>query len=143
MSALTKNHTQVDKMKRLLPIAVAALLAQTAAAETVTYHCKMTKQDAHGWIAPEYAFRIDPAASSAMAATSYQDWAKAKFKDRGAKGYRIIWNLDQKMVAGGNVRVRYQANLKTTDNTVAVRMAFVQGNFANKPFGVGTCSTVK
>ncbi|UUV04936.1 MULTISPECIES: hypothetical protein [Ruegeria] len=143
MSAYIRNHSQPDKMKRLFLIVAAAVLAQTAAAETVTYHCKMTKQDAHGWIAPEYAFQIDPAATSAMAATSYQDWAKAKFKNRGAKGYRIIWNLDQKMAAGGNVRVRYQANLKPSDNTVAVRMAFVQGNFANKPFGVGTCSTVK
>ncbi|WP_299894275.1 hypothetical protein [uncultured Ruegeria sp.] len=143
MSVYIKNHGQPDKMKRLFLIVTAAVLAQTATAETVTYHCKMTKQDAHGWIAPEYAFRIDPATASAMAATSYQDWAKAKFKDRGAKGYRVIWNLDQKMVAGGNARVRYQANLKPSDNTVAVRMAFVQGNFANKPFGVGTCSTVK
>ncbi len=78
-----------------------------------------------------------------MAANSHQDWAKAKLKDRGAKGYRVIWNLDQKMAAGGNVRVRYQANLKTSDNTVTVRMAFLQGNFANKPYGAGTCSVGK
>ena len=103
----------------------------------------MTKQDAHGWIAPEYGFQIDLSAASAMAASSHQDWVKAKFKDRGANRYRIVWNLDQKMVAGGNARVRYQANLNTSDNTVAVRMAFVRGNFANKPYGVGTCSKVK
>ena len=130
-------------MKRYLLTIAALAFSQTATAETVTYVCKMTKQDAHGWIAPEYGFQIDTDQASALAASSHHEWAKAKFKDRGAKGYRIVWNLDQKMVAGGNVRVRYQANLKTSDNTVAVRMAFVQGNFANKPFGVGTCSTVK
>lgn len=44
------------------------------------------------------------------------------------------------MAAGGNVRVRSQANLKTSDKSVTVRMAFLQGNFANKPSGVGICS---
>lgn len=129
-------------MKLILFLA-AAVLAQTAAAETTAYHCKMTKQDAHGWIAPEYGFQIDLSAASAMAASSHQDWVKAKFKNRGANKYRIVWNLDRKMVAGGNARVRYQANLNTSDNTVAVRMAFLRGNFANKPYGVGTCSKVK
>ncbi len=44
------------------------------------------------------------------------------------------------MAAGGNVRVRYQANQDPTDNTIKVRMAFLQGNFLNKPYGVGTCA---
>ncbi|NOD62914.1 MULTISPECIES: hypothetical protein [unclassified Ruegeria] len=127
-------------MKRFLLTIAALAFAQTAAAETVTYVCKMTKQDAHGWIAPEYGFKIDTAQASAQAASSYQEWEAAQFKDRGAKGYRVVWNLDQTMAAGGNVRVRYQANLKPSDKSVTVRMAFLHGNFANKPFGVGTCS---
>ncbi|MEO1110253.1 MAG: hypothetical protein AAFX90_20265 [Pseudomonadota bacterium] len=127
-----------------LTIALFTLIGtQVAATESINYVCKMTKQDSHGWIASEYSFRIDPAATSAMAASSYQDWAEAKFKNRGSKGYRLVWNIDETMAAGGNVRVRYQANLNPSDNSVKVRMAFLQGNFANKPYGIGTCSLNK
>ncbi len=127
-------------MKHLTFALFAFIGTQVAAAESINYVCKMTKQDSHGWIAPEYAFRIDPDATSAMAASSYQDWAKAQFKNRGSKGYRLVWNLDETMAAGGNVRVRHQANLDPSDNSVKVRMAFLHGNFANKPYGVGSCS---
>lgn len=139
LKLLIRNQDQVDIMKKLFLTIAAVMIAQTAAAETVAYRCKMTKQDAHGWISPEYAFQIDPATASARAASTHQDWEQAKFKNRGAKGYRMSWNVDARMSAGGNVRVRYQANLNPSDNTVKVRMSFLQGNFLNKPYGVGTC----
>ncbi len=141
IAVLTSSKLEkMEQMRSIVLAILAAFFAQSSFAETVTYNCKMTKQDAHGWIAPGYVFRIDPKASAVMAASSYQDWTQARFKDRGNRGYRLIWNIDESMSAGGNVRVRYQANLKPSDNTVTVRMAFLQGNFANKPYGVGACS---
>jgi hypothetical protein len=127
-------------MKYLTLAFITTFFAQGALAETVNYSCTMTKQDSHGWIAKEYAFQIDEAAKTAKAASSFQDWAEARFKNRGSKGYRLSWNLTERMAAGGDMRVRYQANLKTSDNTVTVRMAFVHADFANKPFGSGVCT---
>ncbi|NVO55701.1 hypothetical protein HW561_07860 [Rhodobacteraceae bacterium B1Z28] len=130
-------------MKYLSTIALAAFFANGAIAETVTYNCKMTKQDSHGWIAKEYAFQVDADTGKAKATSSFQDWTDGKLKNRGAKGYRIIWSRTERMSAGGDARVRYQANLNPDKNTVAVRMAFVHGSFTNKPSGVGMCHAAK
>ena len=98
----------------------------------------MTKQDSHGWIARDYAFQVDADAGSALVADR-SDWMSTKFKNRGSKGYRINWTRTARATAGGNLRVRYQANLNPNDNSVKVRMAFVTVNALNKPYGVGSC----
>lgn len=113
--------------------------AHAAAAESVTYVCDMTKLDGHGWIAPEYMFQVDAATGSAMAASNHNDWTNANFKNRGSKGYRMNWSLTLPASAGGNLRVRYQANLDPKKNSVKVRMAFVSTNASNKPYGTGIC----
>ncbi|KIC44005.1 MAG: hypothetical protein AB3N07_07310 [Ruegeria sp.] len=113
--------------------------AHAAAAESVTYACDITKLDGHGWIAPEYFFQVDVATGSAKVASNHHDWTNARFKNRGTKGYRMNWNLTLPASAGGNLRVRYQANLDPTDNSVKLRMAFVTTNASNKPYGTGTC----
>ncbi|WP_299982528.1 hypothetical protein [uncultured Ruegeria sp.] len=125
------------------PLFAGVLTIQAAAAETVTYNCMMTKQDGHGWIAPEYAFQIDSASGASEAASSYHDWAEAKLKDRGAKGYRILWNITAPLLDGTKQRVKYQANLNAQNDTVKVRMSWANANYTNKPFGVGTCSKVQ
>ncbi|WP_120633183.1 hypothetical protein [Ruegeria sp. EL01] len=102
----------------------------------------MTKQDSRGWIAPEYAFRVDAENKAAQVAIN-PEWLATRFKDRGAKGYRLSWNRTMTASAGGNLRVRYQANLNPTKNSVTVRMAFVSTNASNKPYGVGTCRVEK
>ncbi|KIC42273.1 hypothetical protein RA27_02500 [Ruegeria sp. ANG-R] len=129
-------------MKRPFLTIAAVLFAQTATAENVTYLCKMTKQDSHGWIAPEYAFQVDPESGKAKAADS-PEWMDASFKNRGSKGYRLVWRRNARLSAGGNARVRYQANLNPADNAVRISMAFANMNAANKPYGVGTCQVQK
>lgn len=114
------------------------VIAQPVFADTTSYLCTMTKRDAHGWIAPQYAFRIDPDGGTAMVADK-PEWIATRFKNRGSSGYRISWNLTKRASAGGNLRVRYQANLNPADSTIKVRMAFVSIDAANKPYGVGTC----
>ncbi len=111
-------------------------------ADTTVYLCRMTKQDSHGWIAPEYAFQIDPDSGTAKVADR-PEWVETRFKNRGAKGYRLSWNRTAPTVEGPNLRVRYQANLDPSDNSVKVRMAFVSVNAANRPYGVGTCAIEK
>ncbi|SDW25154.1 hypothetical protein SAMN05444358_101322 [Ruegeria halocynthiae] len=133
-----KNHDKLDKMKRFLLTIAAAFFAQTAAAENITYVCKMTKQDSHGWIAPEYAFKVDPESDSAKVADR-PEWIETRFKNRGSKGYRMVWHKNARLSAGGNARVRYQAYLNPKGNVVKVRMSFANMNAANKPHGVGTC----
>ncbi|WP_058280664.1 hypothetical protein [Ruegeria denitrificans] len=64
-----------------------------------------------------------------------QDKKGQPWLDRSASAYRIIWNRTERMAAGGNVRVRYQANWNPNQNTIDIRMAFVHGNFSNKPKG--------
>lgn len=118
---------------------VCLLIATSAAAETVNYICNMTKQDSHGWIPKEYAFRIDAAAGRAHAASSYQDWAEARFKDRGSKGYRLSWNLTERTSQGHNQRVRYQADLNKENNALSVTMTFLHTQVSNKPRGSGSC----
>lgn len=125
-------------MKRLLLASIATVFAQSAFAESVTYNCKMTKLDSHGWIAPQYVFRVDAENGTAQLADN-PEWIGTQFKDRGGKGYRMIWKRSARASAGGNLTVRYQANLNPADNSVKVRMAFVSVNAANKPYGVGTC----
>lgn len=136
MSGIKFND--VEKMKYLTLAFLAAVTASGAAAAPVTYNCKMTKQDSHGWIAPEYAFQIDSESGTAKVADR-PEWIGTSFKNRGKKGYRISWYRTARASAGGNVRVRYQANLNPSDNVVKVRMAFVTVSAANKPYGVGTC----
>ncbi|MEX0308191.1 MAG: hypothetical protein AB3N12_12480 [Ruegeria sp.] len=128
-------------MKRLFLTIAAILFAQTATAENITYLCKMTKQDSHGWIAPEYAFQVDREGGTAKVAVR-PEWMDASFKDRGSKGYRLVWRRNARASAGGNVRVRYQANLNPNDNIVKIRMAFANVGAVNKPYGVGTCQVV-
>ncbi len=129
-------------MKHLTLAFLTLFVAQSASAATATYLCKMTKLDGHGWIAPEYAFQVDADKKTAMVADS-PDWVEARLKNRGAKGYRMTWSVTRQASAGGNLRVRYQANLNPADNSVKVRMAFVSVNASNKPYGVGTCSLEK
>jgi hypothetical protein len=129
-------------MKRLILAGVATLFASAALAETITYNCKMTKRDEGGWVAPEYFFRIDAENGTASIADN-PEWIGVKFKDRGNKGYRLVWNRMARATAGGNLSVRYQANLNPADNSVKVRMAFINVNAANKPYGVGTCTAQK
>ncbi len=119
---------------------VGMMTAQTAFAETVTYKCTMTKQDKHGWIAPEYAFRVDSASAQAQAESSQHDWTEAQLKNRGAKGYRIFWNITAPLSDGTKQRVKYQANLDAKNKTVKVRMSWAHANYSNKPYGVGTCN---
>lgn len=126
-------------MKHLTFALLTLFGAHAASAETVTYACDMTKLDSHGWIAPEYIFQVDTASASAKTSSNFNDWTDASFKNRGSKGYRLNWNLTLPASAGGNLRVRYQANLNPTDNSVRVRMAFVSTNASNKPYGTGTC----
>ncbi|WP_299076278.1 hypothetical protein [uncultured Ruegeria sp.] len=125
-------------MKYLTLAFITTFFAQGALAETVNYSCTMTKRDSHGWIAKEYAFRVDAENKAALVADN-PEWLATRFKDRGAKGYRLSWNRTMTASAGGNLRVRYQANLNPTKKSVTVRMAFVSTNASNKPYGTGTC----
>ncbi|WP_170359105.1 hypothetical protein [Ruegeria arenilitoris] len=126
-------------MKYLSIVALAAFFAHGAMAETVTYNCKMTKQDSHGWIARSYAIQVDAEDGWAKVA-SRPEWIDTKYKSRGNKGVRMVWTETRRASAGGNLRVKYQANLNPADNSLKVRMSFVSTNAANKPYGLGTCS---
>ncbi len=114
------------------------LAALAASASPITYACKMTKVDGRGWIAPAYLFQVDSEQGTAQVVDK-PEWIDTRFKNRGSKGYRMSWNLTSKTSQGPNVRVRYQANLDPQDNSVKVRMAFVNVNAANKPYGTGSC----
>ena len=117
-----------------------SLAAQAASASPVNYVCKMTQVDGRGWIAPVYLFQVDSEKGTAQVVDK-PEWIDARFKNRGAKGYRMSWNLTSKTTEGPNVRVRYQANLDPKDNSIKVRMAFANVGAANKPYGTGKCET--
>ncbi len=133
------NQQKLEQMKRLVLATVATFFASTTLAETITYNCKMTQRDDFGWIAPGYVFRVDAENGTALIADN-PEWIGVKFKNRGKKGYRMVWNRMARASAGGNLSVRYQANLNPADNSLKVRMAFINVNAANKPYGLGTCS---
>ncbi len=78
-----------------------------------------------------------------MAASNNHDWTNAQLKDRGAKGYRVFWNITAPLSDGTQQRVKYQANLNPQQETVKVRMSWAHANYTNKPYGVGTCAVVK
>ncbi|WP_170338474.1 hypothetical protein [Ruegeria arenilitoris] len=127
---------------RLILFLAAVLTAQAAAASPTAYKCTITKKDSHGWVAPEYAFQIDPEAGTAQAASNYHDWTNAQLRDRGAKGYRMIWNVTLKSTEGQAIRMRYQAN-SATDGGLKVSGSFVNVGASNKPYGTGRCEVVK
>lgn len=137
------ESTKIGTNEKICSCNCRCFFAKTAFAETITYNCKMTKRYSYGWVADEYAFRVDMNNKSAMAASTHHDWMETRFRDRGAKGYRMSWNVSQLATGAGNIRARYQANLNPKDNSVSVRVAFVTIDAANSPYGVGKCSVAE
>jgi len=126
-------------MKSLVLACAALFFAQSALADTVEYKCEITKTDSHGWIAPEYYFQIDTDARTAQALSRHHDWTRSKLKMRSDGEYRLLWNVTLRERNGQNLRMKYQANLDTSANTVRVRASFAHVSASNKPFGSGVC----
>ena len=128
-------------MKRLFGIIIAVFAAQTAAAEDLTYHCKVKGRE--GWIAPEYYFRIDPEANKAKVVSNYHDWMDANLNTRRNDIYQMSWKVTLPSSDGQAVRMRYQANLDQAKNKIKVRGSFGNVSASNKPYGTGNCALVK
>lgn len=119
----------------------AVFAAQSAAAEELTYHCKVKGRD--GWIAPEYYFRLDPDAGKAQVVNRYHDWTDADLKSRKNTTYQLTWRVALPSSQGQAIRMRYQANLDQSKNTIKVRGTFGNVSASNKPYGTGNCVVVK
>ncbi|MDA7963337.1 hypothetical protein [Ruegeria sp.] len=127
-----------------MKISIATLIAgiigiQAAAASTATYECKITKESGLGWVPPDYSFQINTAGRDAKVHSNYHDWTDAKYKLRNDGEYRILWNVTLRASDGQNLRMKYQANLDTKQNTVRIRASFANTSASNKPFGTGSC----
>ncbi|WP_170325349.1 hypothetical protein [Ruegeria arenilitoris] len=128
-------------MKRFLVFLVAAFAAQSAAAEELTYHCKVKGRD--GWIAPEYYFRLDPETGKAQVINGYHDWTDADLITRKNSTYQMTWRVTLQSSQGQAIRMRYQANLNQDNNKVKVRGTFGNVSASNKPYGTGNCAIVE
>lgn len=127
-------------MKRFLTLLISTFIAQTAAAEELTYHCKVKGRD--GWIAPDYYFRLDPETGKAQVINGYHDWTDAELKARKNSTLQMTWRVTLPSSQGQAIRMRYQANLNQNKKTVKVRGTFGNISASNKPYGTGNCVVV-
>ncbi|MBO9435486.1 hypothetical protein J7394_14805 [Ruegeria sp. R13_0] len=127
-------------MKQLFLALSIFAFAQAANAETTTFDCAVRDRDGSGWIAPRYIFVVDKENGAAQTVSGHNDVLPAVFKIDRKNRYSLSWQIELKEISGKTVRINYNARIDPSNDKIKLRGNWVNANFVNKPYGVGTCS---